>query len=242
MLELEVNFESLYKNHMNIIGIDVNTKNNIFALSDGKKFEHSQKIVNLCEQVNNSLNKRKKLKFSLKEMSRQYLINSTLDLLAYCKEMNYNHIVLEDLDMTFEHKYIDGVIQFNYNRFAELININNVKNIIKKMANECDIMVSFVNPDYTSQQCPHCGYISKENRENKTFICKHCQKYIGDADIVAAINIRNRVADDEIRNELMFFDKHFNGFLESNIFTKNSYRKIINDRYLRGNPVENFNN
>jgi len=48
-----------------------------------------------------------------------------------------------------------------------------------------------VSPEYTSQTCPVCGYISRKNRNGDNFACKKCSfKY--HADIVAAINIAIR--------------------------------------------------
>ncbi len=46
-----------------------------------------------------------------------------------------------------------------------------------------------VDPVYTSQTCPACGHVSKDNRKNQaTFCCQNCQ-YTTDADLVAATNI-----------------------------------------------------
>ena len=46
-----------------------------------------------------------------------------------------------------------------------------------------------VNPRYTSQTCPECGHISKENRKTQSlFVCTKCQ-YKNNADLVAALNI-----------------------------------------------------
>ena len=49
-----------------------------------------------------------------------------------------------------------------------------------------------VNPAYTSQQCSHCGYVDKHNRESQAvFICQVCGMRMN-ADVNAAINIRER--------------------------------------------------
>ena len=47
-----------------------------------------------------------------------------------------------------------------------------------------------VDADYTSQQCPTCGYTSSANRPEKglLFICQHCQ-YTLHADLVGARNV-----------------------------------------------------
>jgi len=49
-----------------------------------------------------------------------------------------------------------------------------------------------VEPAYTSQTCPECKYVDKENREGDRFLCKKCG-YSNHADIVGAINILERV-------------------------------------------------
>ena len=49
-----------------------------------------------------------------------------------------------------------------------------------------------VNPAYTSQQCSHCGYVDKHNRESQAvFVCQVCGMHMN-ADVNAAINIRER--------------------------------------------------
>ena len=51
-----------------------------------------------------------------------------------------------------------------------------------------------VDPAYTSQTCPVCGHVSKENRPNhgEAFVCQNCG-YEEHADIVGAINIALKV-------------------------------------------------
>jgi putative transposase len=57
-----------------------------------------------------------------------------------------------------------------------------------------------VNPAYTSQTCPNCGYVDASNRcsHNKDeFVCQHC-KTEGHSDEIAAINLKARYADSDI--------------------------------------------
>jgi len=54
-----------------------------------------------------------------------------------------------------------------------------------------------VNPAYTSQTCPSCGYISRSNRRGTQFICKSCGR-ISHADVVGAINLLRRSEDKQI--------------------------------------------
>jgi IS605 OrfB family transposase len=54
-----------------------------------------------------------------------------------------------------------------------------------------------VNPAYTSQTCPSCGYLDKANRQGDRFQCLKCG-YAGHADVIAAINQKARMNDREI--------------------------------------------
>jgi putative transposase len=55
-----------------------------------------------------------------------------------------------------------------------------------------------VNPAYSSQTCPICGYVHRDNRRGDTFQCQQC-RHTGDADQVAATNHKARKNDPEIR-------------------------------------------
>ena len=113
----------------------------------------------------------------------------------------------------------------NYNRLASLIHLNDIKNVIKRIANHYEIMVSFVDPKFTSKQCLVCGNIDNENRLNQeTFKCtKH--DFVSNADLNAACNIKNRIAI--FKDKLTFkFDKDFNGFKQSKYNSKNDYLEM----------------
>ncbi|MDA8206696.1 MAG: zinc ribbon domain-containing protein [Thermaerobacter sp.] len=54
---------------------------------------------------------------------------------------------------------------------------------------------------YTSQECPQCGYVHKENRQGDRFHCRHCH-YIARADTVGAMNVERRYTDPELRERI----------------------------------------
>ena len=54
-----------------------------------------------------------------------------------------------------------------------------------------------VNPAYTSQTCPTCGLVHKDNRHGDAFQCLNCG-HVNVADRVAAINLKARLFDSEI--------------------------------------------
>ena len=81
----------------------------------------------------------------------------------------------------------------NYNRLASLIHLNDIKNVIKRIANHYDIMVSYIDPKYTSKQCIICGNIDKNNRLSQEIFKCTCCGHTTNADVHAACNIKNRL-------------------------------------------------
>lgn len=55
-----------------------------------------------------------------------------------------------------------------------------------------------VNPAYSSQMCPQCWFVHDNNRQGDRFQCLHCG-YVDDADRVAAINLKARRTDPDIK-------------------------------------------
>ena len=67
-----------------------------------------------------------------------------------------------------------------------------LKEFIRYKAKIAGIPVVLVNPAYTSQECPICGFTAKSNRVDRDhFICKKCG-FTGPADFVGAVNIARR--------------------------------------------------
>jgi len=56
---------------------------------------------------------------------------------------------------------------------------------------EKGISTTVINPAYTSQACPRCGHIARENRVGLHFRCVACG-HRGDADLTASENIRKK--------------------------------------------------
>ena len=239
------------QNYDSYIGVDVNIKNNILALSDGKTFKANKSLIKKCIRFDNArkrcqrnkeLNHNpkpygKKMLFKQEKNNRRskwYLEQLVNELLNYCEEKNYNHIVMENLNLKetkSEAKNKDGI---NYNRLVSLLHLNDIKHVIKKLANKRDIAVSWVNPKYTSQQCPICGHINKNNRiTQEVFCCEKCF-HNNNADINAAVNIKNRVFIKEYRKSLMKFDKEFNGYKGKIYIKKEEYIDLVKN--LKNNP------
>ena len=239
------------QNYNNYVGVDVNIKNNILALSDGKTFKANRTLIKKCIRFDNARKRcqsNKDLNHNPrpygKEMllrqeknnrrSKWYLEQLVNEFLDYCQEKGYNHIVMENLNLQknkSEAKNTDGI---NYNRIASLLHLNDIKHVIKRLANKRDVAVSWVNPKYTSQQCPICGHINKDNRiTQEVFCCENCF-HNNNADINAAINIKNRMEIKEYKSLLMKFDKEFNGYKGKVYIKKEEYEDSVKN--LKNNP------
>lgn len=69
--------------------------------------------------------------------------------------------------------------------------------------------VEKVNPAYSSQMCPSCGYINRGNRHGIIFICRCCGKK-SHADVVGGINLLGRSGDKQMAgyNQLLMALSH----------------------------------
>jgi len=65
------------------------------------------------------------------------------------------------------------------------------------MASAAGVCRQRVNPAFSSQQCPRCGYVHPKNRNGDKFVCLFCG-WVGYSDRVGAHNLRNRMDDPEI--------------------------------------------
>jgi len=60
-------------------------------------------------------------------------------------------------------------------------------------------VVEVVNPAYSSQTCPSCGYVCRNNRHGTGFECRSCGRK-GHADVMGAMNLLGRSGDKQIRS------------------------------------------
>jgi IS605 OrfB family transposase len=162
-----------------VVGVDVGYKK-LIATSDGKII--GSDMLGIYEQIvrkkKNSMAQRKVI------ASRDEALNS------YVKELflgDFDELVVEDLkDVKKGKKYWNSAkSQMPHWVYAKLI---------KRIEMTCEvkgISLVKVSPAYTSQTCSECGSVNEKSRKGEDFKCIDCGMEM-DADLNAAINIRNR--------------------------------------------------
>ena len=109
----------------------------------------------------------------------------------------------------FEGTFIrDKETGIKYSRIVRLLHLSNIKNWIKEQAEKLGIRVHLTPSHYTSQQCPECGHIDRDNRKTQeSFVCTCCG-HTDNADHNASINIKNRFSLDVLKNQLHKQDEY----------------------------------
>ena len=202
-----------------ILGVDVNTKHNIFALSNYETQKIDKKLVKKIVREKKKLKKiqsqRDKLKLPKEYSKRQKRIQDKINrqvtyLQNYaCHLLLKNHknsvLIMENLERRLKKCKINNKQyeeELNYNDLFSLLRIYSMKDTVIRMSGNYNVNVVLVNPDFTSQMCPKCGYISKNNRKSQeTFCCEKCN-HKNNADINAAKNIKGRFTNPKFKEEL----------------------------------------
>ena len=177
-MECFVEFPEVKSSNNRVIGIDVGL-NHAAVTSDGKFYGSDVK----------DLQKRTKHRAYNKGLSA---VKQKLNVIV--KEIINDH---PKCDFAVEQLLFKGkrgrTIGFRrkHGRWA----YNHLSNKLEQIGITEGFSVTRVNPKYTSQTCPVCGFISRGNRKNESFKCLQCG-FTGHADHVGAINISERVPKD----------------------------------------------
>ena len=189
-----------------IIGIDVNSKHNLLSLSNGETYDFDRKLLeDFCElslrvdnlkskNKNYKVGKRKQRKLdALKNKVNKYEENLIAQVCKHLAEDGYHHIVMENLDNSFSKCFISDENNVNYNRRVKFSGLSSIKDKFEHIGRKYDIALSLVHSAYTSKQCSICGCIDDDNRKTQeAFKCVECG-HESNADLNAAVNIKNRV-------------------------------------------------
>lgn len=197
-------------NFEDLVGVDTNSKNNLFTTSNNIIIDYDRKLVKkliyhkkLNDRIQSTKAKRNldtkysknQLRLNLKNR-RRAIFHVESKLVELFKKTKSKYLVFEWLIKSNGGNHtlfkIDGY-EINYNDLFSMLKLFDIKNIARRIANKHDISVSFIHPEYTSQECSNCEYIDKENRKiQETFSCVKCNHTLN-ADYNASINIKNRL-------------------------------------------------
>jgi len=190
-----------------IVGVDVGEKHIMaVASTTGKKYlvdlpaevkRRKQRYHVLRSQLMSKGTRSAKRK--LQQLSRREKRFTENVLHVVTKRLVLSHpqakFVLEDLTKIRSNRITYRGKDKEARRQAEQWPFASLQNKIAYKAVLCyGVQAAKVDPSYTSQTCPVCGYVSKDNRPSngERFVCQNCG-YGEQADIVGAINIALRV-------------------------------------------------
>lgn len=171
----------LQREHGKSVGYDCGYKT-LLADSNGK--EHGAAIEDVYEKISRKKQGSKAFKRALKE--RDNLVNREVNSLDLS---GVKHVVVEDLKNVKKHS--KGKMRKTFNNKLQRWSYPKVLGKLALVCEELGILFEKVDPAYTSQTCSACGHKEKASREGKNFHCVSCG-YETDADLNAAVNIRNR--------------------------------------------------
>ena len=227
-----------------VIGIDLNVKNNFASCSNEQVFDYDRTYINeFCEQLKkfdkiglkniNSSQKRKLEKLVRKnEWYFKLLIHDVLDSLI---KQGITDIVMEDLDQFSASYTRNKEFDIKYSRLNRLLRLSNIKNWFNQQAEKRGLRVHLTSACYSSQQCPKCGYISKDNRlTQEQFKCVNCQ-HSSNADINASKNLEFRFTNVLLKSKLHTLDEF--GRMIPRKFKKEVVKKILISSYSTGNST-----
>lgn len=211
----------------NTIGIDVNSKHNMFALSNGEFIPHDEELIAELEDELLKIDSKQKnydvrfkegkkhdaFKVSHKDKDRIEAITLKLNetnkrrIAEMCKKLasqGYTHIVMENLDGFQGSKlHSEDKKGFNLGRLHLRIGLSSLKDDVEHISAHYGLGFSLIQPEYTSKMCPECGGIDDRNRQTQEeFKCVDCL-HTDNADHNSAINIKFRLTSTVLRGYLL---------------------------------------
>lgn len=211
----------------NTVGIDVNSKHNMFALSTGEFIPHDDELIAEFEDELLNIDRKQKnydarfkegeehdaFKMSRKDRKRIEAITLKLNesnkrrIAAMCKDLaerGFKHIVMENLT-GFQGSRLnaDDKKGFNLGRLHLRIGLSSLKDDVEHISAHYGLGFSLIQPEYTSKMCPECGGIDDRNRQTQEeFKCVECL-HTDNADRNSSINIKFRLTSTVLRGYLL---------------------------------------
>ena len=227
-----------------VIGIDLNVKNNFASCSNEQVFDYDRTYINeFCKQLKkfdkiglkNINSKQKKKLEKLVRKNEWYFKLLIHDVLDELQNQGITDIVMEDLNQFSASYTKNKEFDIKYSRLNRLLRLSNIKNWFNQQAEKRGIRVHLTSACYSSQQCPECGHISKDNRPSQEqFKCVNCQ-HENNADINASKNLEFRFTNVLLKTKLHTLDEF--GRMIPKKFKKEVVKKILANSYSLGNST-----
>ena len=211
----------------NTVGIDVNSKHNMFTLSTGEfipnddtliadletellKIDAKQKNYNARfdkDGEHDAFNISKKDKARIEAITLKLNESNKRTIVSLCKYFatkGIKHIAMENLDgFQGSRLHADDAKGFNLGRLHLRTGLSSLKDKFTHIAPHYGLLVSLVQPEYTSKMCGECGCIDDRNRQTQEeFCCVECH-HSENADIHSAKNIKFRLTSTVLRGYLL---------------------------------------
>jgi len=226
-----------FKTFNKVVGMDLNLKNNFASLSDGYTLDYDRDYMQSTVKVLKDLDKIGYQNLTNEQLQRLKKLHRQLEwyvsllihkLIVYLESQNITDIVIEDLLLSGKLG-INEKFDIKYSRLSKLLHLSKVKDLLKRQAEKHGIRVHITPSHYTSQTCPKCGFISKDNRKiQESFKCFNCG-YESNADLAASQNIELRYTSDVLRSKLHNIDEY--GRLVPKKLDQYQIKAVLTDYY-----------
>lgn len=235
----------------NTIGIDVNSKHNMFALSTGEFIPNDDALIAELEKELLKVDAKQKTYnaqfgnehhdafcMARKDARRIATISNKLNesnkrtIASLCKRFassGIKHIAMENLDGFRGSKlYANDSNGVNLGRLHLRTELSSLKDDFIHIAPRYGLSVSLVQPEYTSKMCGRCGCIDDRNRQTQEeFCCIECG-HSENADIHSAKNIKFRLTSTVLRGYLLQAgDSGYRNFVPKGILSRWKVKKFL---------------
>ena len=211
----------------NTVGIDVNSKHNMFALNTGEFIPNDDALIADLESELLRIDQKQKnynARFAKGEYHGAFRIskrdNTCIEAITtklnesnkrtitnLCKQFattGITHIAMENLD-GFRGRGLHATDKngLNLGRLHLRTGLSSLKDEFIHIAPKYGLSVSLVQPEYTSKMCGDCGCIDDRNRQTQEeFCCVYCG-HAENADTHSAKNIKFRLTSTVLRGNLL---------------------------------------
>ncbi|RLG82986.1 MAG: transposase [Thermoprotei archaeon] len=196
------------------IAVDVN-ENNVTVLVDGKAYklvtmlrktieryhEHRKRFQEkLCIQLNGkkyplyTLWRRKMSRLRERDRKTDWRRKVAVAIVKTAESLGYG-IIVEKLPKRVAEKMINGVRNSELRRRIYQAAFRGTVKAIRDVAEKHGVPVVEVDPRYTSQTCPLCGFRPMTRRAGRVMVCPLCG-FSHDRDVIACMNLLMRLVDE----------------------------------------------